>query len=165
MAFMLLAVTLFFVLAGLFILTIKFSGLRESATELEEQNAMLLVRKLANSPEFSCGYAFDESKIACIDADKVMILQQNIENYEKSNFWGRETNIEIRRIYPETDTEICDLGNYPDCNVINLKSEPIPAEYSNFALLCRKESYEGEIYNKCELAKVMVSYKDWRLDE
>ena len=170
MAFMLIAVTLFFVLAGMFVLVIKFAGLKESATTLEEKNAMLLVTKIANSPEFACGEAFGSNKINCIDADKVMMLKENIIKYidvskPKENFWGVATNIEIRKIHPKPDEEIiCNLGNYPDCNIINLQSKKIPAEYSNFVLLCRKESFEGEVYDKCELAKVMISYKDWRTE-
>jgi len=171
MAFMLMAVTLFFVLVGIFILTFYLSSLKGSATELEEENAMLLVTKIANSPEFSCGEAFGGEKIDCIDADKVMMLKQNIESYEKvsgnreETFWGVGTNIEIRKIYPKEDSEIiCSRNNYPDCNVIKIGSEAISAEYSNFVLLCRKDSYESEVYDKCELAKVMVSYKDWRTE-
>jgi len=155
MAFMLMAVTLFFVLVGMFVLVIKFSGLRESATELEEKNAMLLVTKLANSPEFSCGKVFESAKINCIDADKVMVLKENIDKY--TDFWGEKTNVEIRKIYPKGDI-ICTRGNYPNCHIINLQSKKIPAEHSNFVSLCRKESFEGEIYDKCELAKIMVSY-------
>ena len=52
----------------------------------------------------------------------------------------------------------CTRGNYPNCNIINLKSEDIPAEYSNFVSLCRKEAFDGEVYDKCELAEIMVSY-------
>ena len=85
MAFMLIAVTLFFVLVGLFVLGVKLTGLKKSATALEEKNSMLLVTKLANSPEFSCGFAFDETKLACIDADKVMMLKESISKY--GNFW------------------------------------------------------------------------------
>ena len=39
-AFMLLAVTLFFVLVGILILSFKFSGIKQSATELEEKSAI-----------------------------------------------------------------------------------------------------------------------------
>jgi len=163
MAFMLMAVTLFFVLVGMFVLVARLSWLKGSATELEEENAMLLVTKIANSPEFSCGEAFGGGKIDCIDADKVMMLKGNIGRY--SNFWGEETNIEIRKIYPKSDTEIiCDTGNYPNCNIINLESKEISAEYSNFVSLCRKDSFGGEVYDKCELAKVMINYKDWRTE-
>jgi len=151
MAFMLMAVTLFFVLV------IKSSSLKESAANLEEKNALLLVAKLANSPEFSCGEGFGNKRINCIDSDKIMMLKQNVNKY--LGFWG-VSNIEIRKIYPITDVKTeCDLRNYPDCNIIKIRSNDITAEYSNFVSLCRKESFDGEIYDKCELAKLMVSYE------
>ena len=81
MAFMLMAITLFFVMVGMFVLVFRFSGLKESATMLEEKNAMLLVTKLANSPEFSCGEAFGSNRINCVDADKVMMLKENTAKY------------------------------------------------------------------------------------
>lgn len=155
-AFMLLAVTLFFVLVGLFILTFKFSGLKETAALLQEENAMLLVTKLANSPEFSCEGAFG-SATACVDADKVMALKENIKDY--SGFWG-VSNIEIRKIYPESATEIeCTTNNYPDCNVIKIRQKQVSGyDASNFVSLCRKESFENNVYDKCELARIMISY-------
>lgn len=104
-AFMLIAVTLFFVFVGLFVLGFKFSGLKQAATDLNEKNAMLLVSKLANSPEFSCGESYGGKRINCVDADKVMMLKQNINKYE--NFWG-VSDIKIRKIYPGIET-----GMYP----------------------------------------------------
>ncbi len=158
MAFMLMAITLFFVLVGMFVLVIKFSGLKESATELEEKNAMLLVTKLANSPEFSCGEAFGSNRINCVDADKAMVLKENM--YKYINFWG-VSNIEIRKIYPKADSDvICNLGNYPDCNIIKMRPKEITGyDMSNFISLCRKEFSGDEVYDKCELAKIMVSYE------
>ena len=157
MTFMLIAVTLFFVLIGMFVLILKFSGLKDSATELCEKNAMLLVSKLANSPEFSCGEVFGGSKSNCIDADKIMMLKENIDKY--NDFWG-VSNIEIRKIYPADTEKICNLGNYPDCNIIRMRSRDIAGDYlSNFVSLCRKETFEGIVYDKCELANLMVSYE------
>ncbi len=155
MAFMLMAVTLFFVLIGMFVLTIYVSELKNSAAVLNEKNALLLVTKLANSPEFSCGEAFGSLRTNCIDADKVMILRERISEYE--GFWDVE-NIEIRKIYPESENKICTLENYPDCDIIKIREGSITAEYSNFVSLCRKEAFEGESENKCELARLMISY-------
>ncbi len=153
MAFMLMAITLFFVLAGMFALVISTSNLRETALALEEKNAMLLVSKLANSPEFSCGESFGSGKINCIDADKVMMLKENIAKYSK--FWG-VSNIEIRK--PGENQIICNLGNYPNCEIIKLRATNITSEYSNFVSLCWKDNFEGKIYDKCEVAKLMVGY-------
>ena len=80
MAFMLIAITLFFVLVGMFVLKIQLSELRNTASILEEKNALLLVTKLANSPEFSCGEAFGNIRTNCIDAAKVMMLREKISS-------------------------------------------------------------------------------------
>ena len=158
MAFMLIAITLFFVLVGIFFIVIKVSELKGKASALEEENAMLLVTKLANSPEFSCGESFGTGKVNCVDADKMMILRENIDRY--LNFW-QVSNIEIRKIYPRADKEIiCTLGNYPDCNIIRLMDKEITMEHSNFVSLCRKDFSDGEIHDKCEIAKLMISYEN-----
>ena len=122
---------------------------------MEEKNAMLLVTKLANSPEFSCGDAFGKSRVNCVDSDKVMALKENIQGY--SGFWD-VTSIEIRKIYPEFGSEVvCNQGNYPDCNLIEVVSGS-GVGVSNFVSLCRKDNFENLVYDKCELAKIIVSY-------
>jgi hypothetical protein len=157
-AVMLIAVTLFFVLVGLFVLSFRLSGLKNEATTLQEQNAILLVTKLSNSPEFSCGESFSGKKINCVDADKIMMLREDITKY--NNFWG-VADIKIRKIYPTTDGDVeCTLSNYPQCNVINLIQKGVVGTYeSSFVTLCRKEIKDNSFYDKCELARLMVSYK------
>lgn len=157
MAFMLLAITLFFVLVAIFVVVIKYSGLKEGASELEEENAILLVSKLANSPEFSCEESFGKNKINCVDGDKLMMLKENIDKYE--DFWD-VSNIEIRKIFPVTEYNlVCTLNNYPNCNTIRIISKNVTGfDASNFVILCRKEVFEEETYDKCEIAKMMVSY-------
>ena len=155
MAFMLIAVTLFFSLVGMFFLVIFVSNLRESASILEEKNALLLVTKLANSPEFSCGESFGPGKLNCVDGDKIMMLKKNSDRYE--DFWGVD-NIEIRKIYPVSEDVECTTVNYPNCNIIKIREGNLSFEFSNFVSLCRKENVEGVVENKCDLAKIMVSY-------
>ncbi|MEX0932534.1 MAG: hypothetical protein WDZ77_00325 [Candidatus Pacearchaeota archaeon] len=157
MAFMLLAVTLFFALVGLLVLSFQISNLRDTAGTLEERNALLLVTKLSNSPEFSCGRAFGNARTNCIDADKAMILKSQISKYDR--FWDVE-EIEIRKIYPpQTIDEGCSFENYPNCNLIKvLEGSGNSVGYSNFVSLCRKERVNEEIRDKCELAKLIVSY-------
>ncbi|MEK6823588.1 MAG: hypothetical protein AABY06_01005 [Nanoarchaeota archaeon] len=159
MAFMLIAVMIFFALVGLLVVTIGFSGLKEKATALQEKNAMLLVSKLANSPEFSCGQDIG-SKENCIDLDKVFVLKNKINKYK--NFWG-VSGIEIIKIYPKElqEKEIeCISSNYPNCNKIILKPG-IGISAENFVSLCRKEfdSENDMTYNKCELGKILVRYE------
>ena len=66
MTFMLVAVTFLFILVGMFFLSMRLYDLKKTATNLEEKNAMLLVSKLANSPEFSCGNSFGGSRTSCV---------------------------------------------------------------------------------------------------
>jgi hypothetical protein len=154
MAFMLVAVFIFFVLVGLFVLSFSFSGLRRSAEALEEKESLLVVTKLANSPEFSCEEAFG-NKVNCIDWDKVIVLKDSITKY--SNFWGVKNIMIIKA--GEIGIE-CTRGNYPNCDYIDLFStggEGVPVE--NFITLCKKESDESQIYDDCEIAKLLVYYE------
>jgi len=157
MAFMLLAVTLLFVLAGMAFLVIKMGDLRESAQLAKERDANLLILKLANSPEFACGASLGNPKTGCIDEDKIMILSQekNINKYK--NFWG-VSKIEIRRLYPsENKKVICNIGNYPNCEIIGvLEKGESGFSSSNFVSLCRKASLNGEIYDKCDIARLII---------
>ena len=155
MSFLIIAVFIFLAMVGMIVLTVK-----NSATELREQNAKLLVSKLASSPEFSCGEAYGSpGKTDCIDEDKIMALKDNINKY--TGFW-RVSNIQIRRIYPSQSNDIeCTPSNYPKCNVINLiTNSPEGIGQSNFVALCRKETYGGEFVNVCEMAKLIVWYEE-----
>ena len=155
MAFMLIAVTLFFALVGLFVMTIVFSNLRGSADLLEEKNALLLVSKLAESAEFSCGEAFSGSRTNCVDFDKVMALEQNIGKY--SGFWD-VSGIEIKKILNSSETGECSTENYPNCGEIKILEAVNGTGVSNFISLCRKERIEEQIQDKCEVARLIVTY-------
>ena len=154
MAFVLIAITILFALVGMLFLVFKYAGLKGAATEISEENAELLVAKLANSPEFSCGDSFDYGMAACIDADKVMALKKNIEKYQ--GFW-EVSDIEVRKLKGDTE---CTFQNYPNCDVIRLNSGDISGSYtSNFVVLCYKDLFEGNVVDKCNIGKLMVAYK------
>lgn len=157
MAFMLIAVTLFFAIAGLFILVINFSGIKQSANLINEENALTLVSKIADSPEFSCGNAFNLALTNCIDTDKVMALESHIQDY--SNFWGI-SGLQIVWVYPDNNTNIeCATGNYPECGKITLIPTKTGTGIPNFVSLCRKEIDNNSIpYNQCDLGKIIVTY-------
>ncbi len=169
MAFMLLAVTLFFVLAGMFFLITQMGAFKKSATEQEGKNTENLVTAISNAAEFSCQNAFDNSGTNCIDLDKVMALKISMERdiaedknrYEK--YWGKNIeSIEIRKIYPAEETVLCTTQNYPNCNTLRLYSSEVSGTYyENYVAICRKASEEGNIYDKCELAYLMISYSDY----
>jgi len=156
-AFMLIAITLFFVLVGLFAISFSFSGLERSATELKAENAYNTIKILTNTPEFSCEQAFGRTKTNCIDSDKIMVLKKNMDIYK--DFWDVK-NIEIRKIYPVEEEIICTQANYPECNIIRILSDEISGMgVSSFVSLCKKESLDGRVYNKCELAEMSIFYE------
>lgn len=154
MAFMLIAIIIFFVLVGLFALSMSFGGLKEKKAALDEKNALLLVSKLANYPEFSCENAYGGDKIDCVDFDKVMILKKHPEYLEYLDL----KNVEIKKITNDEEV-VCTLQNYPDCNFLSLFEESNQGDdKSAFISLCRKGSFEGATYNKCELARLIVRF-------
>jgi len=153
MMFMLLGVFLFFVLAGLFMLTILNSGIRESANKIAEEQTLLTVRSLSNSPEFIC----TDSRPNCIDADKLIGL---IKNKDYKNFWPFASLMIIKdRGFNKSEDKMikCGSENYPDCDVFVLfdknKNERTT---ESFIALCRKELENNNIYDKCEIAKIIA---------
>jgi hypothetical protein len=158
MIFMIVAVVLLFVLVGIFFLSISLSSIKQTSTNQAEENSMLLVSKLANSPELSCGNSFGTSRTNCNDFDKVISL---MKKGEYSDFWG-VAKIEIRKILPDEGDTICTNDNYPNCGIVNIlnKNVKILPYSSNFVSLCRKETDGKIIYDKCELALLLIASED-----
>jgi hypothetical protein len=159
MSFMLIAVFLFFALVGMIVLSFMLGNIRESATTLKEQNAKLLVSRMASSPELWCGEVYGREKTDCIDLDKAMALKANIREY--SEFW-KISSLEIQKIYPKAipnKITKCTVANYPNCNMITLINKKDSYDVSNYVALCRKEVYNNKVVNTCELGKITVGYE------
>lgn len=152
MAFVLVALVIFFGIVFLIFINFKLAGLKESAGELNEESASELVRKISSSAEFSFTPRMCSS---CIDLDKVLVLKDR-ESYE--GFWQLDY-LQIVKVHPEGKGE-CTKANYPNCGEITLIEEPnfgTPSEA--FVSLCRWES-KNEGYFKCELGKIYASGED-----
>lgn len=152
MAFVLVAVMVFFGLAVLFYITIRMAGMKDSATMLQQNEAMEMVKKLAASPEFAWT-ANDCSN--CVDMDKLMAIK-NMTEYR--NFWGLDY-LKVERIYPQGSGE-CTKQNYPDCQSITL----VPAGNFGtppfaFVSLCRYDFKDGQSYKKCDIGKIYATKK------
>lgn len=146
MAFMLMAVFLFFILAGLFYLVIQGQDFRRQASILERNRAIEMANTLAGTAEFSCGPY-------CVDLDRVMALR-NRTAYK--NFW-KVNRIEIRIIDGEKE-KICTDGNYPECNLIRLGESTLGSSAYSFVSVCYRENNNGYIDYKCEIGKFIVGY-------
>lgn len=153
-AFMLIALTIFFAMIGLIFLAVKMSSLRESVNVLEEEKSIELASKIANSPELSCQGSFDKTN--CIDSDKAMALSL-IPEFD--DFWEVK-KIQVMSLTSENNVK-CNNANYPKCNLIDVYSKQGVSEgtsYSNFVSLCRKEiDAQGNKFDKCELGVILVN--------
>ncbi len=149
MAFVLVAIVIFFALVTIFYINIRLSSLKGDTEQLREDGARELVRKLSGSPELMWS-ATDCS--SCIDLDKAFVLK---DKEEYNEFWDIAF-LQIEKIYPESENE-CSKENYPDCKTITLVDEGNYIAHTAFVAICRYES--GEDYNKCELGRLSVGFK------
>tara|TARA_Y100000310_G_scaffold337711_1_gene425482 strand:- start:1655 stop:2164 length:510 start_codon:yes stop_codon:yes gene_type:complete len=149
MAFVLVALMIFFVLVGLVYFTYRISDLRGEAESLGDEEAQELVRKLSGTAEF----AYTEEDCAnCIDLDKVLVLKDR-QTYR--DFWDLDY-LKIKRVYPIMEGE-CEKGNYPNCGTITvIDKENFGTPSEAFVALCRFEKSNGG-YTKCELGRIYAS--------
>lgn len=158
MVFLILAITLFLALVGMFLLTTSLSNLKQKATALQEENAKLLVSRIADSPEFSCGSSFGTSMSSCIDLDKVMNLKNSLSDYGNGAFWGI-TGLEIVKIYPKNSGVECTSENFPNCDKITLINSSVGTGVSNFVSLCEFDSVNGNTAPRCYMGEAIVTYQ------
>lgn len=157
MSFMLLAVFLFFILVGLFTLSIVYSNLQEGAKRIAEERTLSSLTSLSDSPEFSC----TESKSNCVDSDKLISLV-NKSSYQ--NFWPF-SSLKVLRFsgFGKSENELieCNFANYPDCDLVVVYDKKVLNEraISSFVALCRKKFENGYTYDKCETAKLIAGTK------
>lgn len=152
MAFVLVAILIFFGIIAIFFLKIGLSGLQGNVENQRTQEANEIVRKLAVTPEFSFTSKDCDN---CVDLDKVMALK---DRKAYSGFWGLDY-LQIKILYPGKTGE-CTKGNYPDCQTITLikNNNNTGIAKSAFVALCRQDFKQGG-YVKCELGRISASGK------
>lgn len=153
MAFVLVAIMIFFGFVALFYFSVRIGTLEGSVEDLREQEVKESVRKMTGVGEFA--WTVDDCS-ACVDLDKVLALSER-EAYE--DFWGVPF-LQVVRVYPSFEGE-CTRENYPRCGQITLvDSGANSVAHSAFVALCRHESSES--YNKCELGKIIMGFETVR---
>jgi hypothetical protein len=150
MAFMLMAVIIFFAMAGMFFLVLMYNDLHNQANLLEQEKAISTAANIANTPEFSCGEAL------CIDSDKLLVMQER-EAYR--DFWPI-TSFVVTKIGDQEKLE-CNEKNYPNCNYFKILDKQTESEQGveTFVSLCRKEQINGYFYDKCEIGRVLIGFE------
>jgi len=163
MAFMLLAVFLFFAMVGLFALAIVYTNIGDSATQIAEDRTLSSLVSLADSPELSCVAA----RSNCIDGDKLVSL---VGTTSYQNFWPYSSLKVIRFTgfgKAEDDLVECNFASYPNCDVFVVYDKNVDNEraISTFVALCRKELENSYTYDKCEIAKIVAGTQLKNFDE
>ena len=151
MAFVLLAIMVFFALVLLIYFAIKTAGLKEDVGLQRQEAAKQLAMRLSGVPEFSWAGCS-----GCVDADKIIELKGR-KSYE--NLWGLDY-LMVERVTPELSNVECTSGNYPQCGRITIISKTlnIGTPVTAFVALCSFNADKGG-YEKCELGRIYASGK------
>ena len=153
MAFVLVAIVIFFALVVIMYFSISSSSLQKDAEQIRERKAQETLINLAGTPELSWT---SEQCASCIDMDKAIALKES--NVAKE-LWDVPF-LQIIKVYPsegENEAE-CGFGNYPLCNKLTLidKKQDFISE-DVFVALCRYDN-SGKP-EKCELGKIIMGVK------
>jgi len=150
MAFMLMAVFIFFVLAGMFYVITQSQDIVKKANLLERNNAIGVANMLADSAEFSCG-------AYCIDADRAMVLRKKAP-YSNGTLW-KVTSIKIRSISNSSKDILCTEANYPDCNLIKVYDKGVgETTVYSYVAVCKRVKEKEYVEYTCELGQFIIGY-------
>ena len=150
MAFMIVAVFIFFVLVGLFVLNVGFGNIKKGAEELQREQAISSLQVISDMPELNCG----SSESLCLDKDKLRVMSGEIgKGYE--GFWP-VASVKAYVIYPTSEVAVkCPATN---CNYYEVfdNGQKNSNEYSTYVSICERIREQGGVYNKCEIGKLVV---------
>jgi len=154
MAFMIVAVFFFFLLAGLFFLNISFKDLKANAGQLYKDQAISSLEVIANMPELN----YNSQESLTLDEDKLKIMSGNFSQIY-NGFW-QVASVKVYKVYPKFNKVIkCPSLN---CNYYpvydNLQESVL--EYSTYVSICKKISEKGYVYDKCGIGKLVVGVID-----
>ena len=151
MAFMLVAVVLFFILVGLFAISIVFKNIQESSQDIKEEATLSAIENLAGTAEFIC----PKGRTNCVDADKLMVLKDK-KSYESFYSFSSLSVLRYSGFNKnESDFIECNIQNYPDCDIIDIYDKNVNENViHSFVALCRREYENNAGYEYCEIAQL-----------
>jgi hypothetical protein len=146
-------------MVGLFFLASYTADLKTQANLLYRQGTINTLAALSGTPEFTCG----ESN--CVDLDKMTTLKDMTKtpNGVYRNFWNIGT-LKIVKVYPHISSgvlgeQLCSGSIDENCNTITIKEKQTGDNEIldwTFVSICRKESKDGYIYDKCEIGRIIA---------
>ena len=144
MAFMLVAVVIFFSMVGVIYFSITITNFRTQAENLRKNEASEIVKSITGAPEL--GFTSKTTCSQCLDLDKALLLKDLAQSGAYKNFWDLDY-LEIEIVYPPVSGQVeCTRANYPNCNrlVIINKTENFGLASSAFVALARWDSDMNE---------------------
>ncbi|MBT7102227.1 hypothetical protein HN935_01825 [archaeon] len=153
MAFMIMAVFLFFILVGLFFIGIQFKDVRGTAAQLQKDQAISSLRVIADMPELN----YDSSETMTVDEDKLVVMSSNFSG-AYNVFWP-VASVGVYKIYPAFDSVKkcpglgCNFYDIYDSGQSNVKT------YSTYVSICKRVREEGSAFDRCEVGKLVVGVK------
>lgn len=154
MAFMLVAVFIFFTIVSLFVLQFSLTGIRRSAQELEKEQVIQSLMIWSELPELSCS----ERSSFCIDEDKLYVLNREEFNELYKGFWP-VSSIKVYKISSDIEELVrCPALNCNYYEIFNDGQDSI-TEYSTYVSICRTTKKENEIFKECEMGKLALGIK------
>ncbi len=150
MAFVLVALMIFFALVFVLYASLRGSLLHGQVNLQRNEEALAMVHALASSPEFSFSGC-----PGCVDFDKLFTLSQQSEY---SGFWKLQS-LKIRVVYPE-HPDICTSGNYPDCGELVLLQGKEGTPVGAFVPVCYRAHQGNTGYVRCVIGKIYASSKE-----
>ena len=150
MAFMIVAVFLFFVLVGLFFLQIQIKGIRGSAEDLAREQAVSSLRVIADMAELN----YDSGESMTLDEDKLRVMSGNFSG-DYDLFWP-VASIGVYKVYPAFDeVRKCPSVN---CNYYEIydSGQKDVELYSTYVSICENI---GKGLDDCEIGKLVVGTK------
>lgn len=153
MAFMILAVFLFFIIVGLFFMRIQFGDINKSFAELQREAALSSLSTISNMPELR----YSSNEEFTLDEDKLKIMSTNF-SLDYGELWP-VASVKVHKVFPRFDKEIkCPAL---DCNYYEVydSGQKDIQEESTFVSICKRVKEGTYTYDRCELGKLSVGVK------
>lgn len=156
MAFMIIAVFIFFTLVGLFFLQLSLGGIKSSAQQLEREQMIASLISLTGLPEVSCS----DKTSNCVDEDKIYILGDEAYNQIYKDFWPI-AEIRVYRI----NSNFSDYGEIKcpqsNCNYYEVydSGQKAVQRQSTYVSICRTSRKDKSVFQECELGLLSIGMK------
>ena len=153
MAFMIVAVFIFFGLVALFFANIQIRKIKNTASSLQTEQAISSLQVIADMPEFS----YSRTETMTLDEDKLQIMSGNFSK-QYVDFWP-VASIEVYKIYPSFSEIIkCPAAN---CNYYKIydNNQTNKKTYATFVSICSKQRESNSFFDRCTIGKLVVGVK------